>query len=299
MIRLEVKYDGISVDGRASHPRLQIRLLFEAKETTPKPSMMFLGFGTLEVLKRNVGSTIICQAYPEKILQRIYGTGAAVLVTYFADLDFYKLEVLERLREGSDLRLQLGSHIHVGSELNSMDELDITPMSSEGYFYRIARSDWCENFLPQLGYKKVRILEVPQLEPVPELKEAVDYVDMAWKKYTVGEYEDAVVWCRKTLDSISSFVKGLGCKKEETDEKVEKKEVPDWKKYFEGTETLDEAFEKVFRGVRSFTTPGAHPRRYSRSEAEFALMDTYSIANYVLRHYLRKREEGGREVGRD
>ena len=103
-----------------------------------------------------------------------------------------------------------------------------------------------------------------------------------------GDYDDVVMDCRKCLITLSGIVRKLGYEKtEEKDGK--KRKVPDWKQLFKEYERLAEDFEKVFRGSYGFTQPESH-RVFGmvRSEAEFILLTTYSIANYVLKTILKK-----------
>jgi len=166
-----------------------------------------------------------------------------------------------------------------------------------GDLIKIAKSDWVEEYLPKLGYKRTRLIEVPLFEPVPnELSDVPKYIDEAWKHYLRGDYDDTIDNCRRAMEAIAAGVRRLNCEKSEVDEKTGKTRcVPDWKKFFGGHETLSRNFEKMFRGLWGFLQPGSHAgRAISRSEAECALMTTYSLANYVIKTVLKGIKTGGK-----
>jgi len=102
--------------------------------------------------------------------------------------------------------------------------------------------------------------------------------------------------CRKCLITLSGIVRGSGYEKTE-EKNGQKRKVPDWRKLFKERERLAGDFETVFRGAYGFTQPESH-RVFGtvRCEAEFALLTTYSIANYVLKTISKKRKGLGNFV---
>ena len=159
-----------------------------------------------------------------------------------------------------------------------------------GNTIKIAKSDWVEEILPRLGLRRIRLIEIPVFEVPDEFKELSDCIEGAWKSYLRGDYDDVVMDCRKCLITLSDIVRKSGY------ERIEEKDgrqrpIPDWKKLFKERERLAKDFEKVFRGAYGFTQPESH-RVFGtvRGEAEFILLTTYSIANYVLKTILKKRQ---------
>ena len=206
------------------------------------------------------------------------------------------IEVMEKFRGGGDLWLRLSLCIKTMRDISSLGELFVRDTRridvahrEYGALIKVARSDWVEKYLPELNYKRIRIIEVPLLELIPEeFKQVPVYLEEAWKCYFLGDYDDVMSNCRRVMMAIASGVRNLNCKKVEVNEKGERKTVPDWKKFFGRHETLSENFEKMFRGLYGFLQPGSHiGRAISRPEAECALMSTYSLANYVIKTALK------------
>jgi len=286
----------IAVDTQSIYPRLKIWTEFSEDERTSH--QLLLNIGDLIIISAKSDSKIISKVYPNAGFLTVPSSsiGSICSIEYHADLDYYRLEQIEKLREGGNLNFTVNvsaTEIRLSKTVQGFSISSpriVIKYPGNRTSYEIAKSKWCEEFLPQLGYKKVRLVEIPILvSPPEEFKEAVDMIEKAWKDYSMGEYEDVLTDCRKALEPVSDRIKKDGFKKDEINEKGEKQEVPDWKRFLGGHETLGESFEKMFRGTRSFSTLGAHVgSTISRSEAECALMSTYSIINYVIKKYLRK-----------
>ncbi len=200
------------------------------------------------------------------------------------DLDYYKLEQIERLREGGDVKFEFELQgVVLYKEQNNLF-LEKLP-SHPHITYRIPKSDWTEELLKQLRYKKVWLLEVPELESPEELKEAVSHLTNAWKQFSIGEYKNTLVGCRRALEEVSSAIRSKGFEKIEKDEKGNERRVPDWKRFFD--KDIGEHFEKIFKGTWRFITPGAHTgKSIDRGDANLALMTTHAIVYYAIRRFL-------------
>ena len=209
------------------------------------------------------------------------------------EIDPWRLEKIEELREGKDMWLKIDLRVcEVGSNgLAKWPEWVTVRRSRTGdALIKIAKSDWVEGILSRLGLRRIRLIEIPGFEVPDEFKEISNCIEGAWKSYLRGDYDDVVMDCRKCLITLSDIVRKSGY------ERIEEKDggqrpIPDWKKLFKEHERLAKDFEKVFRGAYGFTQPESHKVFGTvRGEAEFILLTTYSIANYVLKTILKKQE---------
>ncbi|MEM2182501.1 MAG: hypothetical protein QXK84_07420 [Nitrososphaerota archaeon] len=285
---MRVEYKGLDAEDGVL-PRL--KFILELRAEAPFERFFTVLGGDLHIVVREqFVLTGRLSSFPESIVYEI-SPGQTKTLIFYCDLTPYQVEALERLRGGGDLWLRLAMYIQVGERLEDLltKRADLIPVRYGTYVDRIkiAKSEWVEGYLPKLGYRRVRLIEVPLLpERIPEeFKEVPAYLEEAWKHFSMGDYDEAVSNCRRVMMAIATALRKLGYEKMEVDEKTgEEKPVPNWKKFFAGHETLAESFEKMFRGLYGFLQPGAHiGRAISRPEAECALMNTYSLANYVVK----------------
>jgi hypothetical protein len=127
-------------------------------------------------------------------------------------LDRIRLATLERERKGGDLRLRLDFELFC-------DELFEVARAPVGYpspiwgikehhcLYLkapvvISRSAWVQNVLPQTGYGKIHIIELPAvpIEKCANLKVSCDALCQAQEFHKQGHYDEAVGKCRLALE---------------------------------------------------------------------------------------------------
>jgi len=207
------------------------------------------------------------------------------------EMDPWRLEKIEEFREGRDMWLRIDlrvCQIETSGLVRYPEWITVRKDRTGDPVIKIAKSEWVEEILPKLGLRRIRIIEIPSLEVPDEFKEISECIEGAWKSYLRGDYDDVVMDCRKCLITLGDAVRKLGYEKTE-EKNGEKRKIPDWKKLFKERERLAEDFQKVFRGAIGFTQPESH-RVFGtiRSEAEFILLTTYSIINYVLKTILKK-----------
>lgn len=148
--------------------------------------------------------------------------------------------------------------------------------------FRVPKSDWVEKILPQLKYKEVSLLELPKIEK-SEFGDIVARINDAWKQYSMGEYAKVLVECRKAMEALTTTVKNRGFQKEITDEKGNKRSVPDWEKAL-GDKEIGSIVEVFVQKLFGFLAPGFHQgRSINREDAEFAIMNTHALVNYVIK----------------
>ncbi|MFP3138124.1 MAG: hypothetical protein RXS42_07895 [Nitrososphaeria archaeon] len=199
---------------------------------------------------------------------------------FYTELDHYRLAQVEKIREGGDLqiRMELSFIINIYSFGNLATRLP-SGVSIDG---RIPKSDWVERILPQLKFKDVSLIEIPKIEN-PEFGEVINEINDAWKQYSMGEYDKVLTGCRKAMEALGKIVKDKGFKKEATDEKGEKKTVPDWEKAV-GDEKIGKIIEDFVQKLFGFLAPGSHyGKSINREDAELAILNTHALVNYVAR----------------
>lgn len=210
----------------------------------------------------------------------------AKTVSFYLELDPWKLEKIEEFRKGGDLRFK----IHAACSAMDFSKDPPRPFPESfwveqkpyGTEFRIPKSDWTERYLGELGYKRSRLLEIPVIEAPSELNELVRHVDDAWKHYSTGYYLEVLTSCRRGLEVVERFLMKKGFKKMK-ELKGEQRPVADWTAFLGGS-TVGEYVEGIFEGLKAFTSPGAHAGRdISKPEADYALMCTHGLASYFLK----------------
>lgn len=228
--------------------------------------------------------------YDHPLFLTISGQREAIASTrFYLELDPFRLERIEQLRGNGDIYLRIKANYCTFDPSESL-HLGVNPTVNLESFYieqepnsgfKIPKSDWVEQFLPKLGYKKVRLLEIPILEAPTELNELVIHIDEAWEHFSMGNYEEVLTSCRKGLEIIERYLINNGYKKT-IEVKGEPKTVADWKAFLGSS--VGEDVEKIFDGLKHFTSVGAHAGRViSRAEAEYALMCMHGISSYFLK----------------
>lgn len=133
-------------------------------------------------------------------------------------LDRIRLATLERERKGGDLRLRLDFELFA-DELAEVKKIQVgypsTVWGMKDHHCLVARvpvviprTVWVQNVLPQTGYGKILILELPAvpIEKCAGLKAACDALLQAQELYKQGFYHDAVGKCRLALEPFFETV---------------------------------------------------------------------------------------------
>ena len=182
-------------------------------------------------------------------------------------LDPYGLKKIEELRENGDIVFNIYCYATI------LDQQSKRYTCTSNFEGKIAKSDWVEKFLQAFRYKDVVLLEVPKLD-FPELTKATELLSDAWKKKSMGQFTDVLVDCRRALEFITSEVKKRGFITEDGN--------PDWNKFL-GNKDLGEIIGTIIQKLSGYIAPGAHYGKiFNIEDADYALMITHAIANYVL-----------------
>jgi hypothetical protein len=93
-----------------------------------------------------------------------------------------------------------------------------------------------------------------------------------------------LVKCRKALEETTSYVKKLGFKKKELNDKGQPtgKIIPDWERFFKDKDKGD-IIGKILQKAYGFTGPGSHTGSILNSNhAYFILLQTFSLIQIVI-----------------
>jgi hypothetical protein len=198
---------------------------------------------------------------------------------FFIDLDYYRLNQIEKVREGGDLRALIV--ISFISEWEQWKEPLSKNYNTVYLDFRIPKSDWVEAILPQLKYKEVSLIEIPKIEK-PEYSDIIAKLNEAWKVYWMGEYDKVLIECRKAIEALSYIVKNKGFERE-IDENGKKRVVPDWGSAL-GHKDTGNIIETFVQKLYGFLSPGSHyGKSINKEDAELAIMTTHALVNYVTK----------------
>ena len=277
---LRFVHRSIGPESASIYPRLRIG--FEITHNmSPVDESCIMALMNMEaefsIVSKEGAKTYIGKASSKEAFWRIYANDQAS-PSFYLDLDHYGLNQIEKLREGSDLRLE--ANIGFLAEVPEMPgEPPARSSHSIAVSFDIPKSNWVEKILPQLKYKDVALLEIPRLKDT-EFADVVKYVDAAWKYYSMGEFSQVLGECRKALETLTTKVKDTGLKKEITDA-GEKKTVPDWSKLLHNDE-IGEIVGSICQKTFGFVVPGSHAgKSINREDADLALMITHAIVNFA------------------
>lgn len=219
-------------------------------------------------------------------LHHRFRTSGETEFNFALTIDHTVLDHIEKLRKGGVLTLLpiIRLVTHPANDPAAIKEQYIIAEN-----WKIPKSVWTEEILPKVGYKNVALVEIPVLE-YPALKDTIEKMNLAWKKYSAGDYDDVLVKCRTVLEDLSTFVKKQGFETEKNDENG-KQVVPDWKRFLDNDRRGD-ILGTISQKVNGFVARGAHTGSViSSGEAYFSLLETFAILHYVISN-LRRRESG-------
>lgn len=266
----------IEPDESAISPRTRIRFKITYTYSGADSRAVVLDDFVFDVRLINEKAHFIGRLFVETPYVKLNPSNSCMLET-FLELDFHKLNQIEKLREGKNLVFEV-----IGKFFTENEKIREKNMQ---YFrlekIKIPKSQWVEEILSKVGFKDVSLLEIPKL-PSDEYKEVVKWVDNAWKQYMMGEYDKVLGDCRNALEGLTERVKDRGFRKT-TVEDDEKRIVPDWDKFF-GNEDLGDIFGSICKKMFGFTTAGRHfGKGINREDADLALMAIHSMVNFIIK----------------
>ena len=102
----------------------------------------------------------------------------------------------------------------------------------------------------------------------------------------MGDMDEVLVNCRKTLEEVVKQVKKAGFEVKITDEKGQKRKYPDWKKFFDSN-SKSETIKMISKKMFDFLALGAHTGSSSleMNHVYFALLQTFSLTHLVISRF--------------
>ena len=194
-------------------------------------------------------------------------------ISFLIELDPYRLIQIERLREGrrliGKLRIHFISFRHdkMPYMLNA-ERVDVN--------FEIPRDQWIET-LDTLGLKRVSLIELPELE-FEDLKQAIDYLNEAWRHYFRCDWDEVASNCRRAHNILSTYIRKKGYETYENDHPV-----PDWKKLY--GKRIGNNLKQISKALHNFLYPGGHPGRFTKSDAQLALLIEHALINHVINRF--------------
>jgi hypothetical protein len=241
------------------------------------------------------------------------------------EIPYDVLERIERLRNGGRLQIQIDvavlaiicgmrdkvmkslQYLRQAYEQNNVGEYDfqfsdnknekavlrlicpvIDPKTGK-HEITVTVDEWLE-VLSRLDFKRVRIVELPELAPNsdPNLNAVIEELDKAWKLMSQN-FEESLNACRKALENFRDYIKKRGFIKVVEDSEGKKKEKIDFKKLYNG-ERFGDAMDKIFTGLWTLTDIGSHAGRSkltTRADMEFVMTSIYLLLKSVVENLKR------------
>ena len=211
----------------------------------------------------------------------------------YLDLRHEDLEAIERLRDGGKPRFEIklsillticlqnhpdSSWMFTGpcgqSQSRYLTRYAVVVRDSRGNSpIEVDRDTWLD-ILSKLGFKHVRVVEVPAITGVvnEHAKAAIEYLDKAWVLMSAN-YEEALNVARKALEELKSYARDLGY--------VDDKEI-DFAKIYgaDSRSDLARGMDGIFRGLWDLCTVGSHAGRsrlIKRADVEFVITTIYML----------------------
>ena len=138
----------------------------------------------------------------------------------------------------------------------------------------VDRDTWLD-ILSKLGFKHVRVIEVPAITGVANehAKAAIEHLDRAWELMSAN-YEEALNAARKALEELKNYAKDLGF--------VDVKGEVDFAKVYGASPDSDlvRGMDNIFRGLWALTNVGSHAGRsrlIKRADVEFVITTIYRL----------------------
>jgi hypothetical protein len=189
-----------------------------------------------------------------------------------------EVHFIEKNRNG-DLNMQLELKVHslIKNSNQKFTGRDYIQSDTVILNYQLAKSVWIEKILPNLGYRNLKLVEIPLSHK--NLKEAYDDIVFEFNKaegyFTLHDYNKCVAHCRSTLDALTRNLKSI---------KNESKSETGFK-WLEtvSTETFD-WIDKINKSTQSLSSKSHHSGQkvdFSRYEAESIYLVILGLLNYI------------------
>lgn len=199
-------------------------------------------------------------------------------------LDAKRIEWLEQKRAGKSFEAKL----HIDLQVQSFGANQFTPEFPNGLLgvsniqgdiaFTVPDTQWRERVLPQLGYGKVIVIELPafSLESCAALDHSFKALENAQRNFSIGLYDETAGSCRVALEQFFEHVK-----KEEGSDKTIPKLKKSWETILGSTtyQWLDDALVAIkVPANKPHHSPNNH---FDRLGAQMLLMVTTALVSYA------------------
>ncbi|HTD41431.1 MAG TPA: hypothetical protein VK671_12470 [Mucilaginibacter sp.] len=193
------------------------------------------------------------------------------------------LHFIEKTRTG-DLNIQLELRIHtlIKSSIQKLTGRrsfvnDYIQSDSVLINFQIPKSVWIEKILPNLGYRNLKLVEIPLSHN--NLKEAYDDIISEFEKaehyFNLHDYNKCIAHCRSTLDALTRNLKSV---------KNESKSGTGFKWLETVTKETFNWLDKLNQATQSITSKSHHSGQnvdFTRQEAESIYLIVLGLLNYI------------------
>lgn len=209
--------NSISGSGGGHAPLLHITIQLDppVERITPQEAVRFSSLNARLILP----STEIIFSQEKAINVLVdsgYSANASASVYLDFQLDSGRIEALEKVRNGNDLKLK----INVSMRTERLVALNGSSSQKKAWGFveefdqrleeeiTIPRSVWVERVLPNIGYGKIHLIELPAvpLEAIAGLSHAFVALKQGQDLHRNGLYDDAVGKCRVALEPFFESV---------------------------------------------------------------------------------------------
>lgn len=268
----------IRSEGQTNSPTLIVPLKFDIIE--PKNGQTLQLISAKSVLSANnreihIGADI-------QLSSMHIRANAALNLHFRIPMTDAKIHQIEKARDG-DLLLTINFELQMGKyEILTQEHrtalTEIITGSGQATF-TIEQSAWVNKMLPNLGYNRIRLMEIPNYSTIiPEdYAKSISEFDQAQDYFLKGDYDKTVSHCRVALDPFKTN-KNLDKLKEYLKSQSEIK----WAKAI--TDATETWLDVLLKETYQFTSKTHHipsTGHFSRIEAEIILLITTCIVAYI------------------
>lgn len=191
------------------------------------------------------------------------------------------IEKIERSRNANaqfEIKMMMSSNMYstLQTPKEKINVLSSTDVSHANISFEIEQSYWVKNVLPKLGYKAVKLIELPGNSLViPDAYEkSLLAIEHAHEYFIKGDYDKSVAHCRTAIEGIKKAF-------DKMKKKIESEGEKNWLKRI--TDSTEEWLAKVTIPTHHLTSTPHHSFKkdhFSRQDAEAILLVTTGIVSF-------------------
>jgi hypothetical protein len=224
----------------------------------------------------------IFQSMHNRVDPAIIPAGKHGIGAFHVDLPTHVIHQIEQRRTGGDVKLVFSSRVLV-SEIYASNDMAMLKPPHETQFsdggpdfleYTIPQSEWVK-LLKSLGWSELEILEIPssKLRVIPHLARALQRFEDAQQNYRNGDWEEALMNCRKAFEAIVQDFNG----------ELDMSKAREAFVSILGEGEKANRFDNLAKSLGDFLQLGRHETGISikRADAELALLLTGALLTYL------------------